>query len=142
MLSKRIKSSFFFFSSEKKKKPRSNDFLDIYIYLKSLWPMFLITVPTVDGSVTIGFEGNLGFLSAICTSNIVHFTGCAIIPTTAIGSFSFFHLYILPLFYRWLFVSLEPEDCHIQTLYLILWLLLDAASSKVIYNMTLLNIYV
>ena len=61
--------------------------------------MFLITVPTVDGSVTIGFEGNLGFLSAICTRNIVHFTGCTIIPTTTIGSFSFFHYDILPLFY-------------------------------------------
>ena len=104
--------------------------------------MFLITVPTVDGSVTIGFEGNLGFLSAICTRNIVHFTGCAIIPTTTIGSFSFFHLYILPLFYPWLLVSLEPEDCHIQTGYLTLWILLVKTSSKVIYNMTPLNIHI
>jgi hypothetical protein len=63
--------------------------------------MFLIAVPAVDGSVTIGFEGNLGFLSAICTGNIVHFTGCAIIPTSTIGSFSFFHYFILPLFYLW-----------------------------------------
>ena len=61
--------------------------------------MFLIAVPAVDGSVTIGFERNLGFLSAICTSNIVHLTRCAIIPaSTAIGSFSFFHYYILPFF--------------------------------------------
>jgi hypothetical protein len=104
--------------------------------------MFLITVPTVDWPVTIGFEGNLGFLSAICTRNIVHFTGCAIIPTTTIGSFSFFHLYILPLFYRWLLVSSEPWECHIQTRYLTLWLLLADASSKVIYNMTPLNIYI
>ena len=63
--------------------------------------MFLITVSTVDGSVTIGFEGNLGFLSAICTSYIVHFTWCTIIPTTTIGSFFFFHYDILPLCYCW-----------------------------------------
>ena len=58
--------------------------------------MFLITVPAVDWSVTIWFERNLGFLSAICTSNIVHFTWCTKIPTTTIGSISFFHYYILP----------------------------------------------
>lgn len=103
--------------------------------------MFLIAVPTVDGPVTIGFEGNLGFFSAICTGNIVHFTGCTIIPTTTIGSFSFFHYYILPLFYLRLLVSSEPQDRHIQTRYLILCILPVAASSKVIYNITLLNIH-
>lgn len=61
--------------------------------------MFLITIPTVDGPVTIWRERNLGFLTAICTSNIVHFTWCTIIPTTTIGSISFFHYYILPFLY-------------------------------------------
>lgn len=103
--------------------------------------MLLIAVPTVDGSVTIGFERNLGFFSAICTGNVVHFTGCTIIPTTTIGSFSFFHYYILPLFYLRLLVSLEPQDRHIHISYLTLWILLTAASSKVIYNITLLNIH-
>ncbi len=69
--------------------------------------MLLITIPTVDGSVTIGRERNLGFLTAICTSNIVHFTWCTIIPTTTIGSISFFHYYILPFYIRF-FVSFEP----------------------------------
>jgi hypothetical protein len=68
--------------------------------------MLLITIPTVDGSVTIGRERNLGFLTAICTSNIVHFTWCTKIPTTTIGSISFFHYYILPLF---IFGSLFPR---------------------------------
>jgi len=61
--------------------------------------MLLITVSTVDWPVTIWCERNLGFLTAICTSNIVHFTRCAIIPTTTIGSISFFHYYILPFLY-------------------------------------------
>jgi hypothetical protein len=104
--------------------------------------MFLITFPAVDGSVTIGFEGNLGLFSAICTRNIVHLTGCAIIPTTTIGSFSFFHYYILPFFIIGLRVSLEPSDWHIQTRYLILWILIANVESKVIYNLTLLNIYI
>ncbi len=65
--------------------------------------MFLITVPAVDWSVTIWFERNLGFLSAICTSNIVHFTWCTKIPTTTIGSISFFHYYILPFIFGSLF---------------------------------------
>jgi len=60
--------------------------------------MFLITVPAVDWSVTIWFERNLGFFPAICTSYIVHLTRCAIVPTTTIGSFSFFHYYILPFY--------------------------------------------
>ena len=102
--------------------------------------MFLIAVPTVDRPVTIGFEGNLGFFSAICTGNVVHFTGCTIIPTTTIGSFSFFHYYILPLFYLWLLVSSEPQDRQTRMRYLTLWISLNAASSKVIYNITLLNI--
>jgi len=75
--------------------------------------MFLIAVPTVDGSVTIGCERNLGFLTAICTSNIVHFARCAIIPMTTIGSFSFFHYYILPFLYLWFFVSSEPQEWRI-----------------------------
>jgi hypothetical protein len=69
--------------------------------------MFLITVPAVDWSVTIWFERNLGFFSAICTSYIVHFTWCTKIPTTTIGSISFFHYYILPFF---IFGSLFPSN--------------------------------
>jgi len=101
--------------------------------------MFLIAVPTVDGPVTIGFEGNLGFFSAICTGNIVHFTGCTIIPTTTIGSISFFHYYILPLFYLRLLVSSEPQDWHIQNKYLTLCISFSPDESKAIYNITALN---
>jgi len=91
--------------------------------------MFLITVPAVDWSVTIGFEGNLGFLAAICTSDIVHFTWCTIIPTTTIGSISFFHYYILPLFIFGSF-SLEPMDCDIDMWYLTLWMKTGERSVK------------
>jgi hypothetical protein len=73
--------------------------------------MFLITVPAVDWSVTIWFERNLGFFTTICTSNIVHFTWCTKIPTTTIGSISFFHYYILPFLYSVL-CFLEPLDWH------------------------------
>jgi hypothetical protein len=84
--------------------------------------MFLITVPAVDWSVTIWFERNLGFLTAICTSYIMHLTRCAIIPTTTIGSISFFHYYILPLLYLRFLVSLEPLVWHIENRYLTLWI--------------------
>lgn len=93
----RIKSSFSFSRKEKEKTTFKQS--KIYFYLESLRPMFLITVPAVDWSVTIWFERNLGFLAAICTGYIMHFTRCAIIPTTTIGSISFFHYYILPFFY-------------------------------------------
>jgi len=100
--------------------------------------MFLITVPAVDWSVTIGFERNLGFLTAICTSNIVHFTWCTIIPTTTIGSISFFHYYILPLF---IFGSLFPRTDGWRYRHVV-FNLMDKnqrkKASKDIYNITML----
>gem|GEM_PF-4722853 len=84
--------------------------------------MLLITIPAVDWSVTIWFERNLGFLAAICTCDIMHFTRCAIIPTTTIGSISSFHYYILPLLYLRFFVSFEPLGWNIDMRYLTLWI--------------------
>jgi hypothetical protein len=85
--------------------------------------MLLITVPAVDRSGTIWFERNLGFLSAICTSNIVHFARSAIVPTT-IGSFSSFHYYILPFFYFAVFLRFlgTRKGQLIRNRYLTLWI--------------------
>ncbi len=119
-LKRKNKSSFSSFRTEKEKTTFKQS--KIYFYLESLRPMFLITVPAVDWSVTIWFERNLGFLTAICTGYIMHFTRCAIIPTTTIGSISFFHLYILPFLYLRFLVSVEPREGNINMRYLTLWI--------------------
>jgi len=72
--------------------------------------MFLITVPTIDGSGTIRLERNFCFLPAICTSYFMHFARWTIkAPTWSIGFTFSFHYYILPFVYLRLFFLEEPR---------------------------------
>ena len=43
---------------------------------------FLVTIPTVYRSGSIGFEGNLSFFSTFCASYFMHFTRASIKPSS------------------------------------------------------------
>lgn len=68
------------------------------IFLTPCWPVFLIAVPTIDRSSSVGYEGHFTLLPTIGTCYLVHLSR----PSFKSASFfkSFFHhvVYLIYLF--------------------------------------------